>query len=226
MKTLQIGLSTALVIAVSAVFAQATQIYSFNVLPGASIQFNGSASSFQFNGTNNLASANQWVLTESGGSGAFGLQGYFSGGPWTYGPITTSGSLQYATVNPGTATLTIDDGTGLLATASVVWGMIDTVGTVGAFNANLTVNLSNFSYSGGNADLLNFFSSPGGQLNLNFQTTAKTLTQLSSGSAPFTTSFAGNLTPVPEPASALVLGLGFLILGGCAFGRKLANQVG
>lgn len=209
-------------LAASAASSRATQVYNFAVLAGSSIQFNGSAYSFQFN---NPPIDPQWAISESGGSGAQGLQGYFSGGPWTYGAITTVGSLQYATVNPGMAMLTINDGAGHLATANVVWGLLDTVGTSGAFNENLAVNLSDLSYSGANADLSSFFSASSGQLDLSFQTSTMDLAQLSSGSGPYTTSFSGSINVVPEPAPVLIFGLGFLLLGWRMLKKKSAADV-
>jgi hypothetical protein len=192
-----------------------TEVFSYSDVVGASIQFNGSASTFQFD--NNPSSGDQWSITgESGGTGsAMSLQGSFSGGPWTVGAITTISGVETANVNASpSAMLTINDGAGHLATADVVWGQIYTYLGAGGLNANLAVNLSNLSYSGANVDLVNFFSSPAGELNLTFQfNPAMTLNQLTAGSGPYTTSFSGSLTPVPEPGVLAVFGLGFVLLG-------------
>lgn len=191
------------------------QVFSYSVLPGASIQFNGSDSTFQFN--SDSTTGQQWSITgESGGTGiATNLLGSFSGGPWTIGAISTVSGVETANINTSpSAALAIADGAGHQATADVVWGQIYTYGGAGGFNAGLTVNLSNLSYSGANADLVSFFSAPAGELNLTFQfNPAMTLTQLTSGSGPYTTSFSGTLVAVPEPGilAFCVLGLAFLV---------------
>jgi len=54
-----------------------------------------------------------------------------------------------------------------------------------------------------------------GQMDLSFQfSPGETLTQLSTGDSPFATSYAGSVSPAPEPSSVglLVAGLGALLL--------------
>jgi PEP-CTERM motif len=212
MRTQKIALSTVLALALSAAMTQA-QIFSFSALSGATMQFNGSASSFQFN---NAPSGNQFSITLPSTSTAFGLQGSFTGGPWSYGTVMNDGGgLLTASVNPLQAvTLSINDGAGHLATANVTWGVLDTFGTAGGENAGLAVNLSDLSYTGLNHDLQTFFASPAGTLDLSFQFTGMTLNDLTSGSGPYTTSFSGSLAPTPEPGSLLVAGLGVVVLLG------------
>jgi hypothetical protein len=213
MRIQKIALSTALALAVSATMTHAVQFINFSVYAGASMQFNGTNSSFQFL---NGGSGNQWWITgESGGAtGALLDQGHFLGGPWTYGSIFDNGSgTQTATINASpAATLEIFDGS-VYATANVTWGVIDTVSTAGGINESATINLSNLSYSGGNADLASIFDGPSAQLVLSF-TPGMTLSQLTSGSGPFTSAFSGSITATPEPGSLLVAGLGFAMLLG------------
>jgi hypothetical protein len=212
MKITKCSLSIVLVLSLASM-AHAIQIYNFSSLPGASIQFNGTSSDFLFN---SLADGTQWWITgESGqpGGSVLTLKGWFTGGPWSYGSISGV-SDQSAPVSTSPAMLKIDDGTGTLATANVTWGVVSTSPT-GGLNAGLTVNLFDLSYTGLNVDLRSFFSNPSGELNLSFQyDPAMSLTQLTQGSGPYTTSFSGTLTPVPEPGSVLLLGLGFFALLG------------
>src|SRR5271155_5211914 len=67
---------------------------------GAGIQFNGASDSFQFISND---SGTQWNITsETGGSSSVGLLGSFNNGPFSYGPITITGTglaqVQSATV--------------------------------------------------------------------------------------------------------------------------------
>jgi hypothetical protein len=217
-------LSTMAAFALSAALSRGTEFFNFSVVPGANIQFNGTASSFQFN--NNPTNGNQWSITgEGGGSGALGLQGSFTGGPWTYGGITVNGTTQSATVNPVSALLTINDGAGHLATAHVLWVTVATAQSAGFVNASAVVNLSGLSYGGANTDLQNFFSAPAGSLDLSFQfNPGKTLTDLTTGAGPYDNSFSGSMAPVPEPSSLLILGAGFMLLGGRAFIKRLGRN--
>ncbi|MGA9777142.1 MAG: PEP-CTERM sorting domain-containing protein [Verrucomicrobiia bacterium] len=214
-------LSGALALTLTTAVVHGAEVFSYSDAVGASIQFNGSASTFQFD--NNPSNGDQWSITgESGGTGsALNLQGAFSGGPWTIGAITSSSGVETANINTSpSAMLTINDGAGYLATASVVWGQIYTYAGAGGLNADLTVNLSNLAYSGANVDLLNFFSASAGELNLTFQfDPAMTLSQLTAGSGPYTTSFSGSLTPVPEPGIMAIFGFGSLL-----FGRRLFKK--
>lgn len=225
MKILKICISTLIALVFSTAMTQAVQFLSFSTVAGATMQFNGNASSFQFD---NNGSGNQWWITgEGGGSGALALQGSFSGGPWTYGGITINGLDQSATVDPSSTVLTINDGSGHLATANVVWGVLSTDQGVGGINANLSVNLSELSYLGANSDLLSVFSATTGILDLSFQfNPAMTLSQLSAGSGPYATSFSGTLAPTPEPASLLVFGVGGIaLLGRRILRRRVATAV-
>ena len=213
--------SAATALTLSVAMARGGEVLDFSALVGAGIQFNGTASSFQFN---NNTGGNQWQITlENGGTGsALGLVGRFDGGPWSYGLITPSGPVEIANVNVVPAsTLVITDGAGKLATAHVDWGQVSTYLSSGGLNANLTVNLSGLSYSGSNPDLLTFFSGPAGEANVSFQfIPGQDLNGLTGGTGPYTTSFSGSLSAVPEPTSILLLGLGIVLFGFRSFLKK------
>jgi hypothetical protein len=177
------------------------------------IQFNGASDSFQFTSTNGY----QWhVTTEAGGTSAEGLFGSFGSVPFTYGPITSTGTgltlVQQATVIGPLANLVINDGTGNL-TGTVNFENIATFATAtGDLNANLLINLTGVTYTGSNPDL-QFLTLQPGTLDLSFNfSPGKTLTQLSSGTGPYLTSYSGSLIVVPEPASLTLAGLSGLVL--------------
>src|SRR5271155_2237347 len=95
---------------------------------GATVQFNGSSQSFNFNSGFN---GYQWNVTdEVGGSSAVGLNAYVVpagglGGAFSYGPITISGSglyqIQYATVLGPLGDLVMSDNNGGFLSATVNW---------------------------------------------------------------------------------------------------------
>lgn len=179
----------------------------------ATIQFNGASDSFQFAANN---TGDQWyITTESGGSSAIGLQGLFNNGPFFYGPIASTGSgltlVQQATVLGPLANIVISDGTVSLS-GTVNFEKIATFATsTGDINANLAVNLTGVTYSGSNPDLAFLDASQPGTLSLSFNfSPGKTLTQLSTGSGPFTTSYSGSIVVVPEPGTLSLAGLGGL----------------
>lgn len=193
-------------------------ILNFGPTAGSSIQFNGNQNSFQFNPGNN---GYQWYITsETGGSHAVGLNGSVLNGPFSYGPsITTSGSgfseVQSATVLGPPGKLDINNGAGDDLIGTINWITIATYYvSVGVLNADVNVNLSNVSYSGSNPDLQAIQANQPGIVDVSFQfLPGETLTQLSTGTGPYTTSFSGSITTaVPEPASIALAGLGGLTL--------------
>jgi hypothetical protein len=195
-------------------YGQLTLNFAANT--GATLQFNGASDSFQF--TSPAANGYQWhITTETGGSSAVGLNGLFNTSPFSYGPITSTGSgitlVQKATVTGPLATLTIFDGSGNLS-GTVNFVDVETFAAAGGgINANLAVNLTGVTYSGGNADLLFLKAHQPGTLDLSFQfSPGKTLTQLSTGTGPYATSFSGSLIVVPEPSALALAGLGGLVL--------------
>lgn len=192
--------------------ASAAISLDFAALPRTAIQFNGAASSFQLNP---LAGPQFRVVNDTGGSGsAIGLNGWVTGGPWSYGAITTSGTTQSATVSAG-GVLHISDGSSDL-TGNVNWIEIATMQSIGGVNASLLVNVTGLSYGGANADLLTLASSPSGSMNLSFQfSPSLSLNALTSGTLPFRTSYSGSISgePVPEVGTLLAAALLLLPLG-------------
>src|SRR5689334_3227601 len=189
--------------------AQLTLNFSSNV--GASVQFNGSASSFSFNNGNN---GYQWNVTdEVGGSSALGLNASVNNGPFSYGSITIAGSVQYATVLGPLGNLVMNDGVANL-TGTVNWIDVATYGVgAGVLNASLDVNVSNLHYSGSNPDLQYLVAHQPGSMDVSFQfPTSFTLTELSTGTGPYETSYSGSISVVPEPSTLALAGLGGLVL--------------
>jgi hypothetical protein len=189
---------------------------NFAANTGTSLQFNGASDSFQFNSD---AFGYQWhITTESGGSSAINLNGAFNTGPFHYGPITSTGSgltlVQTATVTGPLGNLIINDGSGNLSGTVNLIDVETYAAGVGGMNAlNLSVNLTGVTYSGNNPDLLFLKAQQPGTLDLSFQfSPGKTLTQLSTGTGPFLTSYSGSLIVVPEPSTLALTGLGGLVL--------------
>jgi hypothetical protein len=192
-------------------------VLNFGPNTGSSIQFNGNQDSFNFNsGTDGY----QWYITsETGGTGsAVNLNGSVLNGPFSYGPITSSGvglsQIQSATVLGPLGTLVINNAPLDNLTGTVNWIDISTFYVVGGFlNAAVNVNLSNISYTGPNPDLQTLVADQPGTLDVSFQfTPGENLTSLSTGTGPYTTSYSGSVsvTPVPEPATLALAGLGGL----------------
>jgi hypothetical protein len=111
--------------------------------------------------------------------------------------------------------LDINNGAGDDLTGTINWITIATYYvSVGVLNADVNVNLSDVSYSGTNPDLQSIQANQPGIVDVSFQfLPGETLSQLSSGTGPYMTSFSGSITTaVPEPASIALAGLGGLTL--------------
>jgi hypothetical protein len=188
-------------------------------IPNSTIQFNGTASSFQFNAAN---TGDEWAIgNTSGGTGsAIGLLGAFSSGPFSYGPITSTtiagfGTVEAANVLGPLGGLSINDGAGYFLTGTVNWVQVETINSIGGLNANLNVNVTGLNYLGSNPDLLTLLAGGSGAMNLTFQfSPGKTLTDLTTGSGPYQTTYSGSIstTVVPEPNQTALLGLGLTAL--------------
>jgi hypothetical protein len=196
-------------------------IFSMNYasIPNSTIQFNGTASSFQFNAAN---TGDEWTIgnTSSGTGSAIGLLGAFSSGPFSYGAIATTsvpgfGTIEAATVLGPLGGLSINDGGGYFLTGTVNWVQLETINSIGGLNANLNVNVTGLNYLGSNPDLLTLLAGGSGAMNLTFQfSPGKTLTDLTTGSGPYQTTYSGSIstTVVPEPSQTALLGLGLTAL--------------
>jgi hypothetical protein len=208
-------------LALSAVTSHAQLTLNYASTIGSTIQFNGAASSFQFNpSTSSLYGGiffgSQWSIgSETGGTGsAVGLLGVVNNGPFSLGPITfPSPGVEIAPVIGPLGALSINDGVGQFLTGTVNWIQVETDNSIGGINASLIVNVTGLAYAGINPDLLTLVAEGPGSMNVSFQfSPSKTLSQLTSGSGPYNTSFSGSVS-VPEPMSAgvLLLGLGALV---------------
>lgn len=212
--TLAIG--TAMTLSAS---AQGNLTLNFSSTPGSTIQFNGSSSSFSFNPSINAGT--QWQIgSQDGGTGAaIALFGAVNSGPFSYGPITTitssSGIDESATVTGPAGMLVINDGSGFDLTGNVNWVQVSTHNFAGAINSDLTINITGLSYAGSNADLQTLALGSAVSLGLTFQfAPGLTLSDLSSGTGIYKTSYSGSLAVVPEPTTVgcLLLGLGVLTI--------------
>ena len=94
-------------------------------------------------------------------------------------------------------------------TGTVNWIDVSTYGGgSGLLNATLDVNVSNIHYSGSNPDLMYLVAHQPGSMDVSFQfATTESLTQLSSGTGPYLTSYSGSISVVPEPSTLALWGL-------------------
>ncbi len=184
------------------------------------ISFNSISGGADFSFPPNGAAASDFSVTtisgfsnpNSGASMLTGLLGDITG-TYTYltSQITTIGPVQTAPVS-GTGMFIIHDGLGHDFTANLDFVDVDTAGVGGTINFTGDVNLTNLSYSGTNANLLELAASPAGIVTATFQfTNAVSLTSIATmcTSGNCSTSFSGSLSTVPEPLYS-----GIVLVGG------------
>lgn len=197
-----------------ATVTQAAFSLDLSPIPGSQIAFYGTGS--QFDITPSISPPWQWQITSGGTGVAWGLPGQFTGGPWSYGPITVNGADQTASVVGPLGGLIIQDAALVNLTGTINWVEVSTSDFIGGVNAKATVNISNLLYNGANADLITLATAAAGNgsVNLSFQfAPGMTLTALTTGNGPYLSSYSGTLTPVPEPTTILAGALLLLPLG-------------
>jgi len=217
------SLSCVMVLALAVVPASAITI-DLSSLPGGGIQFSGAGSSFDLLGSPFFPNpvfplgAQMWVAGGSGGftGSSIAYQASVLGGPFTYGPISVSGVDERALVTGPLGTFTLWDGAFAL-TGTVNWLEVSTHGSVGSLNAHHIINVTGITYAGADPDLLQLAATSTAMLNLSFQYGHDmTLTQLTTGSGPYVTSFSATISTemVPDGGTTLaLLGLGLAGLG-------------
>ena len=108
----------------------------------------------------------------------------------------------------------MNDGLGHTLTADLNWSDIFVYSKLfGGLNILGAVNLSNFSYSGSNADLLAIANGADQSVVLSFQFSPfgkKSLADLMADGHVNSTSYSGSLSAVPEPSSCVLLGMAAL----------------
>jgi hypothetical protein len=193
--------------------AHAALSVGFSSTPGSEIVFNqadpgpGLTGSFSFQDVGG-------VSFEIDTGTAMGLMGHITG-TYNIGTITTvvipgpTPDIEFAAVTAGagpTHTFEIYDGANTFS-ADVAWIDIFTQGTGGQLNAGGSINLTNISYGGSNADLQTLATTSTGFATITFQfiNPTRTLTSLTTDGG--ATTFSGTLSPqvVPEPGAIAML---------------------
>ncbi len=218
MMALGVGLTAA-----PAVWADA---YTMSITSGVygEVSFNG-ASQFSFGTTNNslysfqIGAAGFYDPANPGISTAVGMYGELTG-TYTIGAI--SGNSASVT---GSGQFIINDGNGHNLTANLSFSSItDTHHTDIGLNDAAVVNLTNFTYSGTDQNLIDLTKHlDGGSLTVDFSFNAGyTLAQLKGTDTtkngqqiqyPLSTTFSGTMTAAPAPASCVLMLTGGLLSG-------------
>lgn len=193
------------------------QTVQFAAIPGTSILFvgNGTDSTFSFP-PNGVGQSDLRITSQSSGSSLVNLLGEITGSfNFTAASIVTAGPVETAPVNSVGVTQFIIHADQDF-TASLAWTDIRTLGQGGFLNTMAgDLNLTNFSYGGSNADLLDLLSAGSATVTANFQfipgrdLMSLASTTCSGPSNPCSTSFSGSLSAaVPEASMG-----GFLLVG-------------
>jgi hypothetical protein len=190
---------------------------------GANVEFKGTGTGTNFSFNNNGAGNGFDVTASSGVGDSVGLHGRI-GGMYSYtnASIVTMGILQSAPVSTSGGTLTITDASMKSLTGTITGVDISTLGTDGAINVSGSINLTNVSYGGTNADLTelrNEANFSGGVVAISFQfAPGRSLTQLAASGSDRHTSYSGSIvTAAPEPSG---LALGCIAIGTIGLGWR------
>ena len=189
-------LAAALLALASVNVAQAVS-FDYSNIEGSFINFTGDGN-FNFNGGPNLE------ITSGPLSGLLGA---------VEGTFTIGAGVNSAAVS-GTGMFSIDDGMGSTFSADLVWVDIFRAGAAGGLNFNSSVNLTNFSYAGANATLLELLNDGSAINTLTFQFAATgDLNNLRNVAQE--TSFSGTVSSVTRQVpdggtTAALLGLGLV----------------
>ena len=226
MKRIELAVTAAVFLLFSAITSSATITLDFSSSPGATLAFGGmslGAGNFGFTASSTPPAQFHIVSSSSDGSAEVGDTGYITP-TFTIGTITGSGS-QTAPVT-GTGTLTINDGTPNLFTATISWFIIQSQSTQVKLNPGLAVNLSNIQYSGSQPDLrsLATIGTATDYLTATF-VPAVNLSTLDGGATYSTTSWSGTITAVPEQSTSLAAAFLGLLLASSAIWNFRKNQL-
>lgn len=207
--------------------------FDFSSLGSALISFQGTGGEFDF--TPDSATGFDFQIAGATGTlaGLDGLRGNING-TFTAGLPSEppSNRFQEAPVT-GSGMLTIADSSGGLFTANIAASGYNafTFGTVGGLNPENVVNLSDFTYVGGNpanpsyAALEQLVNSTSAVEVVSFQfSPAEILSELESGGAPHSATFAGTIAAIPEPSTFSAI-LGCAALGFALWFRKATSRV-
>jgi hypothetical protein len=192
----------------------------FSGLGSSMLSFNGSAGTFGFNPDG--GSGYDFEIGSSSLPSLVGLEGNISG-TFTIGSISTFGSIQEATIS-GTGTFSIYDGSSSSLTGNITWATAATNAnsnsTIGSLNTFDVSNISNLSYSGSNAALLELAGDATGVATVSFQFTGlDPLSQLANGGTPLSSSYSGSVSAIPEPSMSAVL-MGVAAIAGVLVRRQ------
>lgn len=207
--------------------------FDFSSLGSALISFQGTGGDFNF--SPDSATGFDFQIAGATGSlaGLNGLRGNING-TFTAGLPSEppSNRFQEAPVT-GSGTLTISDNSGGLFTANIAASGYNafTFGAVGGLNPENVINLSYFTYVGGNPSnpgysALEQLANSGSAVEVvSFQfSPAEILSELESGGAPHSATFAGTVSDIPEPSTFAVI-LGCAALGFASRFRKATGRV-